>query len=120
MIDEYDREDVVREIREAARRLHVGTATYDGPTDLSCQAVWGAWDNFTGDYTGSDELRLTDQYGKLFCPRESLIGDDWEEKYFKEYWLKASPMYGTELREWRVTALCLYAAMIEAGDVEGL
>lgn len=117
------RDEVVWTIREAARRLNAGTATYFGfETKVSCQAVWGVARDLVGEKPSQGQnSMLTDAYGKLFAPEAALL-DDTETRHFRAYWLdsKYTGMHEKEIAEFRLTALCLYAAMIEAGDVEGL
>lgn len=111
------RNETVWTIREAARRLNAGTATYcDLPTEYSCQALWGMVVSHA----------LTDQYGKLFAPSAALVYNYGNSCHFGAYWLddkytrQSGPMSAKETAEFRLTAMCLYAAMVEAGDVEGL
>lgn len=101
-------------LRLAARDIAEDTAVFSGvPTECSCQAVWGRMDVMNDDQSGGTTHPLTVVYKDLFAPYFTTIAD------YKSYWLdhQYSGLSDAERKEFRITALLLYAAMLEAGDV---
>lgn len=80
--------------------LEAAEMLFNGDPSFSCAAI-------------SHVGKSAEDYAQMFCP----------EGFLKQpSWLCDASMAGllkfTEMREWRLTALCFAAAMYESGDLE--
>lgn len=81
-------------VLRAAERIELGQNVY------SCCALWEA---------GDLDSAVAREYSGLFAPRMRATEEG--------FWLKGefkTGMDSHEAKEWRLTALCLFAAMLEA------
>ena len=78
--------------------------TSGGATAFSCVAI----DKASEKLKGFKEWSHADDYGEVFSPDNCKNDDFWLIGQFDSF---------TEKHEWRLTALCLAAAMAEEGDL---
>jgi len=84
--------------------------SYDRIIGFSCIRIKGAIYDELGysNKAARETIERAEDYGWLFMP-------DYDDDP-KDPWLDGVRMSEVARDEWRRTALCLYAAMIEAGD----